>query len=126
MRKVMIELSQEQKQAYDRYIKARDNIKRNRIRNADVVQTVDIAGMNHPLFEVNEPWLEYKEASEAWWKVEPAFRDEERMRMSRGDYGKQDSWSIKTGSRRDMVDDVQEMMAYGTFGSIDFFSGKDD
>jgi hypothetical protein len=119
----MIELTKEQQEAYNRFIKARDNIRKNRIRQADVVQTVDIVGLNHPLFERNDAWLEYKEASEAWWKIEPAFRDRERMRMSRGCYGKQDSWSIKTESRRDMVDDVRDMMSYG---SVKYSGGTDD
>jgi hypothetical protein len=44
------------------------------------------------LFEVNEEWLEYKDAFAAWLAVEPAFRHDERMRMSRGDYGIEDSW----------------------------------
>jgi hypothetical protein len=57
-----------------------------------VIQTVDQDQLGHPLFEVNEEWLEYKEAFAAWLAVEPAFRHEERMRMSRGDYGVEDSW----------------------------------
>jgi hypothetical protein len=48
--------------------------------------------MNHPLFELNEEWAEYKEASLAWWGVEPEFRKEERMSSIRGDYGIPDSW----------------------------------
>jgi len=60
---------------------------------AEVVQTVDIAGFNHPFYEANELWLEYLEASMAWWKIEPAFRDQQRMRSSRGDYGAvSDNW----------------------------------
>jgi hypothetical protein len=122
----MIDLSPEQKAAYARYIKARDYIKNNRIRQADVVQSVDIVGLNHPLFEQNDAWLEYKEASAAWWKIEPAFRDKERMRMSRGDYGRQDSWSIKTESRRDMVEEVKDMLSYGTVLTQSFIAAKDE
>ena len=96
----MITLTKEQQQAYDRFIRARDkvglvrtkaNAKNPYIPHSDVIQTVDVGGMNHPLFEQNDDWLEYKEASLAWWAIEPAFRDQQRMRMSRGDYGRQDS-----------------------------------
>jgi len=48
--------------------------------------------------------LEYKEASAEWWKIEPRFRHEERMRASRGDYGVEDSWD-EDGS--DVVDIYQ-------------------
>jgi len=65
------------------------------VRQADVVCTVDIEGMNHPLFESNDEFLEYKEASLAWWAIEPAYRDEERLRASRGDYGPTDNWEDK-------------------------------
>jgi len=97
----MIDLTDEQKKAYARFIRARDKVglvprsnknKGSWIRLADVQSTVDIEGMGHPLFERNDEWLEYKVASIAWWQVEPEFRDRERLRMSRGDYGKQDSW----------------------------------
>jgi hypothetical protein len=54
-----------------------------------------VEGLNHPLFIVNDAWLEYKEAFQAWLDIEPTFRDKERMRASRGDYGKPDSWEDK-------------------------------
>ena len=97
----MIDLTEEQQRAYKRFITARDWVglvrtqgysKRKWIRQADVVCTVDIAGMNHPLFEQNDDWLEYKEASLAWWAIEPKFRKDERMSAIRGDYGSSDSW----------------------------------
>jgi hypothetical protein len=100
----MSELTDEQKRAYDRYIKARNAVSLGQYRRynktpwqptSEVVCTVDIAGMNHPLFEQNDAWLEYKAASEAWWAVEPRFRDDERLRSSRGDYGKADNWDVK-------------------------------
>jgi hypothetical protein len=53
--------------------------------------------MNHPLFEVNEEYQEYKEAFSEWLKVEPEFRKAERMSMIRGDYDTQDSWKDKNG-----------------------------
>ena len=97
----MIELTPEQQKAYARFIAARDrvgltnkkpNLKYSWVPLKDYVATVDIAGMNHPVFELNEPWMEYKEAFLAWLAVEPRFREEERMRMTRGDYGTQDNW----------------------------------
>jgi hypothetical protein len=94
-----MDLTEQQQKAYDRFIKARDRVglgprkpKGKWIRLADVQSSVDILGLNHPLYEDNPAWQEYKEASMAWWDVEPPYRDAERLRMSRGDYGKQDSW----------------------------------
>lgn len=99
----MIELTPEQQKAYNRYITARDKVglgsrkkPKKWIPMRDYIACVDIAGMNHPLFVVNDEWLEYKEAFMAWLEVEPAFREKERMRMSRGDYGVQDSWEERT------------------------------
>jgi len=91
-------LTNEQKHAYARFIKARDKMfKRGNkwIPTSDVLACIDVAGMNHPLFVVNDEYLEYKEASEAWWDIEPEFRKTERMRASRGDYGVSDSWEEK-------------------------------
>ena len=65
-------------------------------RVGDYLACVDIAGMNHPLFVVNDDWVEYKEAFLAWLAVEPRFREEERLRMSRGDYGIEDSWDERS------------------------------
>ena len=94
-----MDLTEEQKKAYERFIRARDRVglgarkpKGKWIRQAQVQSCVDIAGYNHPFYEPNPAWTEYLEASSDWWRVEPKFRDEERLRMSRGDYGKQDSW----------------------------------
>jgi hypothetical protein len=100
----MINFTDEQRRAYERYIRARNNVSLGQYRRhnkskwqptADVVCTVDIAGMNHPLFEQNDEWIEYKEASLAWWAIEPQFRKDERMSMIRGDYGSSDSWREK-------------------------------
>jgi len=90
-----------QLKAYKRFIEARNRVglvrtkgftKREWIRLADVVCTVDIAGMNHPVFQVNDDWLEYKDASLTWWAIEPEFRKDERMSSIRGDYGHSDNW----------------------------------
>lgn len=113
----MIEFTDEQKKAYERYIRARDAVglvrtkgytKREWVRCADVIRTVDMEGMSHPLFEQNDDWLEYKEASLAWWKVEPEFRKAERMSSIRGDYGHQDSWDEATPRARDTFSVIQE------------------
>lgn len=109
--------TEEQKRAYKRFIEARNRVGITRtkgftkspwIRFADVTCTVDIAGMNHPVFEANEEWLEYKEASEAWWAIEPEFRKTERMSSIRGDYGHQDSWDEATPTTRDTFSLIKE------------------
>ena len=96
----MIQLTDEQQKAYNRFIVARDKMglgpKRAKkwIRQADVLECIEVAGFNHPFYIENDDWIEYKEASASWWKIEPAFRDQERMRSSRGDYGKPDNWDL--------------------------------
>lgn len=113
----MIELNQEQQRAYARFIKARDRVglgstKPNKnyswVPLSDYSACVDVVGLNHPLFVQNDEWLEYKEAFAAWFAIEPAFRDRERMRMSRGDYGTQDSWEERGGKVPDIVHKIKE------------------
>jgi hypothetical protein len=105
----MIELTHEQKLAYARFIKARDRINNYEyVPHSDVARTVDFEGMNHPLFEHNDLYEEYKEASMAWWEIEPEFRKTERMRMSRGDYGSQDSWEERTPNITDSYIKLRE------------------
>jgi hypothetical protein len=113
----MIDLTEEQTRAYNRYIKARNAVglvrtkghaKREWVRCADVIRTVDQEGLNHPLFEVNEDWIEYKDASLAWYKLEPEFRKIERMSSIRGDYGHQDSWDETEPRARDTFSVIQE------------------
>jgi hypothetical protein len=112
-----LKLTEEQQRAYDRFIKARDGAgivrtegytKRAWIRQAVVVQTVDVEGLNHPLFEVNEEFIAYLEASGAWWRLEPEFRKEERMSAIRGDYGASDSWNEEAPRIRDTYTVTQE------------------
>jgi hypothetical protein len=112
-----MDLTDEQQKAYDRFIKARDRVglvrtagymKRPWIRLADVTSTVDIAGMNHPVFEVNDDWIEYKEASLAWWAIEPEIRKAERMSAIRGDYGVSDSWEEGCARARDTFSIIQK------------------
>lgn len=112
----MIELTQEQRSAYDRFIRARDRVKLVRtsknignewIPHRDYLDSYKAEGEHHPLFEPNLIWQEYKEASLAWWKVEPQFRRDERMRMSRGDYGRIDSWEDAPSGVRDVLSEIK-------------------
>lgn len=100
----MIELSEEQKRAYQKFISMRDKVglgtygrkqKNKLVPHSEVVCSVDIAGFNHPFFERNDLWLEYIKAFEDWLRLEPDFRKQERMSMIRGDYGDADSWRDK-------------------------------
>lgn len=111
----LLELTQEQQKAYDRFIKARDrvklvqtstNLKYEWIPHRDCLESYREDGAHHPLFEPNRLWLDYIDAFEAWLAVEPAFRDRERMRMSRGDYGKQDSWDDAPSGVKDVVSEI--------------------
>lgn len=108
----MTDFTKEQTNAYLRFIKARNNVSLGQYRRynkgawqptADVICTVDMAGMNHPMFMENDDWIEYKEASLAWWAIEPEFRKTERMSMIRGDYGDTDSWRDKAHSVKEIV-----------------------
>ena len=110
-------LTDEQQRAYKRFITARDKVgvvrtlgytKRKWVRQAEVIQTVDIAGFNHPFFEQNYDWLEYLMASAAWWAVEPEFRKKERMSAIRGDYGASDNWEDSTPRIRDTFSVINE------------------
>jgi len=109
----MINLTPEQQKAYDRFITARNKmgiVKRAKkwIRQADVLSAVDIAGINHPLYEANPDYQEYKDAFFAWLALEPQFRHDERMRMSRGDYGTQDSWEERGSKVQDSYSKLKE------------------
>jgi hypothetical protein len=97
----VLDFTEEQLKAYRRFIRARDLVKLVRtsknlgnkyIPHRDYLDSIHVTGMNHPMFIENEAWMEYKEASSAWWAIEPRFRHEERMRASRGDYGSEDNW----------------------------------
>jgi hypothetical protein len=110
----LLVLSPQQQKAYDRFIAARNRVGLGRVKPnlnyswvpmRDYKSTVDVAGLNHPLFELNEEWLEYKEAFLAWLAIEPEFRHEERMRMTRGDYGIQDSWDDRSGTVQPQIKD---------------------
>ena len=87
----------EQTKAYNRFILARDRVKKGKqwVSPARISHSIDVAGLNHPLFVVNDDWVEYEEAFDAWLAVEPEYRDKQRMRSTRGDYGKDDNWEEK-------------------------------
>jgi len=109
--------TEEQLKVYRRFIEARNKVgivrakgftKNPWVRFADVTSTVDIAGQNHPLFEQNDEWLEYKAASQAWWAIEPEFRKQERMSSIRGDYGHSDNWEEAMPATRDTFSVIKE------------------
>lgn len=111
-----LNLTQEQQTAYDRFIRARDRVKLVRtkknignewIPHRDYLDSYRFEGGHHPLFEPNLIWQEYKDASLEWWRVEPSFRNEERMRMSRGDYGQSDSWEDAPSGVRDVLTEIK-------------------
>ena len=101
----MINLNPEQTRAYNRYIIARDKVfKRNKkwVRTSEISHTIDVAGLNHPLYVANDEYIEYVVAFKEWLKVEPEFREKERMRSTRGDYGTPDSWEEKPSKVKEL------------------------
>jgi hypothetical protein len=106
-------MNEQQKKAYARFITARDKVgivkRRGKwIPLKDVLECVDVVGLNHPLYVENDDWIEYKEAFAEWLRVEPPYRDENRMRMTRGDYGTQDSWEDKYSGVTDSYSKLKE------------------
>ena len=110
----MISLNMEQQKAYDRWVRARNRVGYNRpskhghIPKSEVMQTVDVGGLNHPLFEDNPLYREYVEAFAEWLKVEPEFRKVERMSAIRGDYGASDTWEDGEHTIKDTVSKFKE------------------
>lgn len=101
----MIDLTAEQTHAYNRFILARDKVfkrSKNWIRSSTIANTVDVVGLNHPLYVVNDEYVEYVTAFEEWLKVEPSFRHNERMRSSKGDYGATDNWEEKPSKVKEL------------------------
>lgn len=108
----MIDLTPEQQRAYDRFIKARNRVrigqygkylKGQHVPLSSVLCVVDQTNMNHPMYLENDAWIEYLEASQAWWGIEPEFRKAERMSMIRGDYGDSDSWREKQSKVKEVT-----------------------
>jgi hypothetical protein len=104
-------MTKEQELAYNRFIRARNKVRLGSygrggshpiIPHSEVSSVVDITGFNHPFYVRNDEWMEYLEASQAWWDVEPEFRKAERMSMIRGDYGDSDSWKEKQTNRKEI------------------------
>jgi hypothetical protein len=91
----MLELTPEQQKAYNRYITARNKVRRLKCRPSTISHCIDVAGLNHPVYVVNEDYVEYELAFKAWLKVEPLFRQVQRMSAIRGDYGTSDNWDEK-------------------------------
>ena len=109
-------LTKEQQVAYNRFIRARDrvklvrtpaNIKYEWIPHRDYLDSVRPDGTHHPVFEPNLIWQEYKDAFMGWLQVEPEYRKDERMRMSRGDYGQSDSWDDAPSGIKDVVSELK-------------------
>jgi hypothetical protein len=112
-----MDLSEQQLRAYARFITARNKVglvrakgytKNPWIPTRDVLYCVEVTGLNHPVYVLNEDWQEYKEASLAWWAIEPLFRDQQRMRATRGDYGSQDNWDDVTTKARDVCSIINQ------------------
>jgi hypothetical protein len=94
-----IELNAEQTKAYNRFIMARDRVGKGKqwVKPSEISHSIEVAGLNHPLYVVNDDYVEYQEAFKNWLMVEPQFREKERMRASRGDYeGLVDNWDENT------------------------------
>ena len=103
-------LTDEQMRAYSKFVRAAEKVKliktkRNftwpYVPQRDYLDCLRPDGTHHPVFVENEAWSEYKLASEEWWRLEPEWRKDERLRASRGDYGDEDSWD-------DEVTDVKD------------------
>jgi len=110
-------LNEEQLRAYGRYIQARDRVKLVKtaknigyayIPHRDYLDSVSVKTLNHPLFIVNDEWIEYTKAALAWWEIEPRFRHEERLRASRGDYDTEDDWNQDERNIKDMYQILKE------------------
>jgi len=110
----MVEYTEEQQKAWARYMAAWDNVGLGRKRKkgawipqSDVLGSVKSDGMLTPLFVPNEAWSEFKEASEHWKQVQPRHMHDERLRMTRGDYGLEDSWDAPNVSILDTYDQIE-------------------
>jgi hypothetical protein len=104
-----LELTKEQRIAYDRFIRARDRVTNGKtwVRPSEFEGCLDVEALNHPLFVVNQPYMDYLEAFDAWLDIEPRFRQEERMRASRGDYGLADSWDDRVSRTQDTFSKIK-------------------
>lgn len=79
---------------YGKLRKARDEWRKANNIPSDVLGCVKDDGMLTPLFIPNELYLRYQELQREWViKYEPEYIKENRVRMSRGDFGEEDDWS---------------------------------
>lgn len=88
-------------EVYDAYLllkKARASWKKANGIPSEVLGSVKDDGMLTPLFIPNEPYMHYKSMQESWVKYEPTYIKDGRARMSRGDFGEEDSWEINSTS----------------------------
>lgn len=101
----LIELTKDQQIAYARFIKARNKVFYGDawVRPSKFGECVYVEGMNHPLFPINDVYVDYLEAFQAWLDIEPKSRQENRMRASRGDFGTSDSWEERAGRVSDVA-----------------------
>lgn len=110
----MVKFNEEQQAAWKRYMAAWDRVglgsKRTKaawVPQSDVLGSVKADGMPYPLFIPNEAWIEFKEASEHWKQVQPRHMHDERLRMTRGDYGIEDSWDTPATNILDTYDEME-------------------
>lgn len=110
----MVKFNEEQQAAWKRYMAAWDRVglgnKRTKaawVPQSDVLGSVKADGMPYPLFIPNEAWIEFKEASEHWKQVQPRHMHDERLRMTRGDYGIEDSWETPATNILDTYDEME-------------------
>jgi hypothetical protein len=69
----MIELTPEQTKAYNKFIALRDRIRNSKvwIRPSEIAETVDVPGLNHPMYAPNPVYIEYQDAFKEWLRVSP-------------------------------------------------------
>lgn len=100
--KMRTNFTPEQQTIYDKFIRARNlagivpeasTAKTDYMPHSEVLATVDVVGLNHPLFVPNDAYVAFLEAYSEWLAVEPEFRKSERMSAINGDYGDADDWS---------------------------------
>jgi len=81
---------------YGKLRKAREHWQKTNNTPSDVLGCFKDDGMLTPLFIPNEPYLRYQELQREWViKYEPAYIKDTRARMSAGDFGEEDDWSME-------------------------------
>jgi hypothetical protein len=69
----MIELTPEQTKAYNKFIALRNRIRHGKewVKPSEILETVDVPGLNHPMYAPNSLYIEYQDAFKAWLAVSP-------------------------------------------------------